>query len=140
MKKVFVFLLIILCNGCFFEKKETLDCLLINNVGDVKITNNYKFIYKKDEISEILLNISFDCKKESSQKVYENYVKIYNELKENNNSLLINYNKEECSIEVNTILNKNKNKTLSSLNLGFLDEVNIDELRENLKNTEYQCK
>lgn len=140
MKKIFIFLLIILCSGCFFNKEEIIECSSTNKVGEVKVTNNYKFIYRKEELKEIVLNISFDCKKDAGKKIYNKYIDIYKDLNNDVDNLEINYNNEDCVIELNAKVEKNKEKLLNSLNLGFLDNVSIYELRDTLKSTEYQCK
>lgn len=140
MRKVFIFLLIVLCSGCFFNKGEIIECSSTNKVGEVKVTNNYKFIYRKEELKQIILNISFDCKKDGGKKVYNKYVEIYKELNNDSYNLDIDYNNEECVIELNGNIDKNKENLLNSLNLGFLDNASSEELRDTLKSTEYQCK
>lgn len=140
MRKVFIFLLIILCSGCFFNKKKIIECSSTNKVGEIKVTNDYKFIYRKEELKEIVLNISFDCKKDGGKKVYNKYVDIYEGLGEDETNLEINYNSEDCVIELNGNIDKNKAKLLNSLNLGFLGDVTSEELKDTLKSTEYQCK
>lgn len=140
MRKVFIFLLIVLCSGCFFNEKKIIECSSTNKVGEIKVTNDYKFIYRKEELKEIVLNISFDCKKDGGKKVYNKYVDIYKGLGEDETNLEINYNSEDCVIELNGNIDKNKVKLLNSLNLGFLGDVTSEELKDTLKSTEYQCK
>lgn len=135
MKKILLLLVIFACNGCFFDQKDTLECTKEENIGDVNIVNEYKFIYKDDEIDSILINLSFDCKKDNGRKVYEAYIERYNEI----SVLNINTNDKDCIINIESDLKKQKSKILNDLNLSFLENTNIIELKNNLKNTDYQC-
>lgn len=135
MKKILLLLVILACNGCFFDQKDTLECTKEENIGDIKIVNEYKFIYKNDKIDSILINLSFDCKKDNGRKVYKAYIERYNEV----GGLNIDTNDKECIISIESDLKKQKSKVLNELNLSFLEKTNFIELKKNLKQTDYQC-
>ena len=135
MKKIILLVLIFACSGCFFDSKETLNCSMTNNIGEVSVVNEYEFIYKKDEIDGVLINMSFDCKKDNGRKIYETYIERYSKI----GNLSINTNDNDCIITIKSDLKTQKSEILDNLNLSFLKDTNITELKAYLKNTEYQC-
>lgn len=140
MKKVIALLLIVICSGCFFNPTKTLNCKVVNKAQDSEVINNYSFVYKKDEIKEVIINQAYNCKKENSERLYDFNIKKYQQLEEKNTNFNIEYNNEECVINISINDIKNNYKILNELNLDFLRNVTLDELKDSLKNTDFKCK